>query len=171
MTLPLASSPKSRLAASAVFLSCVLQAGCSGAPVPAVAPALPTDVVKLDPAEVSRRISAYREVHHLPPVTLDSSLIRIAQAQADAMAGADHLSHEVAGTLDHRLDAAHHVKGYAVENVSAGYANADAAVAGWQRSAAHNANLLYGPMRRMGIAAAEAPGTRFKTFWALVMTD
>ena len=87
------------------------------------------------------------------------------------MAGKNNLSHDVAGSLDHRLDAAHHAKGYAVENVSAGYATADAAVAGWQRSAAHNANLLYRPMRRMGIAAADAPGTRFKTFWALVMTD
>ena len=126
---------------------------------------------RVEPAEASRRISAYREAHHLPPVILDESLIRIAQAQADAMAGANHLSHEIAGSLDHRLDAAHHRKGYAVENVSAGYATADAAIGGWQRSAAHNANLLYGPMRHMGIAAADAPGTRFKTFWALVMTD
>jgi uncharacterized protein YkwD len=146
-------------------------AGCGGAPVPETNTAIPIEVVKLDPVEVSRRISAYRATHNLSPVVLDPSLVAIAQAQADAMASANHLSHEVAGTLDHRLNAAHHAKGYAVENVSAGYANADAAVAGWQRSAPHNANLLYGPMRHMGIAAADAPGTRFKTFWALVMTD
>ena len=143
-------------------------AGCGGTPTP---DALPTVAVKLDPIAISQRISAYREAHDLAPVTLDSSLVAIAQAQADAMAGANHLSHEVAGTLDHRLNAAHHAKGYAVENVSAGYATADAALSGWQRSPPHNANLLYGPMRHMGIAAADAPGTRFKTFWALVMTD
>ncbi len=160
-----------RAGLAAIVSASLLQAGCGGAPDPELAPALPAAVVKLDPAEVSRRISAYREAHHLTPVVLDASLIKIAQAQADAMAGADHLSHEVVGSLDHRLNAAHHPKGYAVENVSAGYATADAAVAGWQRSAPHNANLLYGPMRHMGIAAADAPGTRFKTFWALVMTD
>ena len=173
MTLPPAFPIRRRLAVAALLAAAsILQAACSSAPVPDAGPALPATLVKLDPAsEVSRRISAYRETHHLPPVVLDEGLIRIAQAQADAMAGANHLSHEVAGTLDHRLDAAHHRKGYAVENVSAGYATADAAVAGWQRSAAHNANLLYGPMRHMGIAAADAPGTRFKTFWALVMTD
>jgi uncharacterized protein YkwD len=154
---------------SAVLIVMIGQAGCSTAPTPESV--IPTAAVKLDPLEVSHRISAYRAAHNLAPVTLDPSLISLAQAQADAMAAANHLSHEVAGTLDHRLDAAHHAKGYAVENVSAGYATADAAVAGWQRSAAHNANLLYRPMRHMGIAAADAPGTRFKTFWALVMTD
>jgi uncharacterized protein YkwD len=159
-----------RIAAYAAIGAVTLwQAGCGGPPAPA--PVIPTEIVKLDPVEVSQRISAYREAHHLGPVILDPSLITIAQAQADAMAGANLLSHEVAGNLDHRLNAAHHAKGYAVENVSAGYATADAAVAGWQRSAPHNANLLYGPMRHMGIAAADAPGTRFKTFWALVMTD
>lgn len=163
--------PPRRRAAAAILVAAVLQAGCAGTPVPDADPALPTTPLKLDPVAVSRRISAYREAHHLPPVVLDESLTRIAQAQADAMAGADHLSHEVAGSLDHRLNAAHRRKGYAVENVSAGYATADAVVGGWQRSAGHNANLLYGPMRHMGIAAADAPGTRFKTFWALVMTD
>jgi len=42
---------------------------------------------------------------------------------------------------------------------------------GWERSPRHNDNLLYRPIRRIGIAAASAPGTRYKTFWALVMTD
>ena len=77
----------------------------------------------------------------------------------------------VAGSLDHRLNVSHHPKGYAVENVSAGYASADAAIGGWQRSPGHNVNLLDKRMRRMGIAAADAPGTRFKTYWALMMTD
>ena len=104
-------------------------------------------------------------------MTIDPALMALAQSQANAMARANHLSHEIAGSLDHRLNASHHAKGYAVENVSAGYADADAALAGWQRSPGHNANLLDGKMRRMGIAAADAPGTRFGTYWALMMTD
>ena len=128
-------------------------------------------VVRLDPDELRQRLCAYRASHHLSSVALDPGLMALAQLQANAMARANHLSHEIDGSLDHRLNAAHHAKGYAVENVSAGYATADAALAGWQRSPGHNANLLDGKMRRMGIAAADAPGTRYKTYWALMMTD
>ena len=128
-------------------------------------------VVRLDPAGLQERLSAYRRAHDLSPVTIDPALMALAQSQANAMARADHLSHEIAGNLDHRLDNAHHAKGYAVENVSAGYASADAALAGWERSPGHNLNLLDAKMRKMGIAAANAPGTRFKTYWALMMTD
>ena len=128
-------------------------------------------MVRLDPADVQARITAYRRAHALCAVTIDAGLMALAQAQADSMARANQLSHEISGSLDHRLNAARHPKGYAIENVSAGYADADAALAGWQRSPGHNANLLDTHMHRMGIAAADAPGTRFKTYWALMMTD
>ena len=71
-------------------------------------------VMRLDPAEVRTRISAYRLAHNLQPVAIDPSLMALAQSQANAMARADHLSHELAGTLDHRLNASHHARGYAV---------------------------------------------------------
>jgi uncharacterized protein YkwD len=158
----------------ALAVAALSLAGClsveSPAP-PAISEVRPSVVVRLDPVDVQTRVSAYREAHALSPVTLDPGLMILAQAQANAMASADHLSHEISGTLDHRLNAAHHAKGFAVENVSAGYANAAAALAGWQRSPGHNANLLDKHMRRLGSAAADAPGTRFKTYWALMMTD
>ena len=138
---------------------------------PAITELRPSVVVRLDPAEVVAKVSAYRRSHGLSPVAIDPGLMVLAQAQATAMASQNQLSHTISGSLDHRLNAAHHPKGYAVENVSAGYADADAAVAGWQRSPGHNANLLDSHMRRLGIAAADAPGTRFKTYWALMMTD
>lgn len=159
---------------AAIAVSALALAGClaseTGEP-PAIAELHKSLVVRLDPADVQARISAYRRAHNLSPVSIDPALMALAQSQANAMARANHLSHEIAGNLDHRLNASHHAKGYAVENVSAGYANADAALAGWQRSAGHNANLLDAHMRRMGIAAADAPDTRFKTYWALMMTD
>lgn len=138
---------------------------------PAIAELHQSLVVRLDPADMQARLSTYRRAHNLSPVTIDPALMALAQSQANTMARADHLSHDLAGSLSHRLDASHHPNGYAVENVSAGYANADAALTGWQRSPGHNANLLDGKMRRMGIAAANAPDTRFKTYWALMMTD
>ena len=160
-------------AGAAALLAGLALAGCvgSGDNGPDVAETRQSVVVRLDPAEMQHRISAYREAHGLSPVTIDPGLMILAQAQASTMASANHLSHELAGTLDRRLNAAHHAKGYAVENVSAGYATADAALGGWQRSPGHNINLLDKKMRRMGIAAADAPGTRYKTYWALMMTD
>lgn len=134
-------------------------------------PALPPSATRLDPADIAHKISLYREAHHLSPVAIDPGLMEFAQAQANAMARADHLSHEIAGSFNERLIAAHRHKATAVENVSAGYASADAVFGGWQRSPPHNANLLSANMHRMGIAVADAPGTRFKTYWALVLTD
>lgn len=165
---------KSIARASVLLATALGLAGClnSEAPEqPSLAGTHPSVVVRLDPVDMESRISAYRRAHDLSSVSIDPGLMALAQAQANAMAHADHLSHEISGSLDHRLNAAHHPKGYAVENVSAGYATADAALVGWEHSPGHNANLLDRHMRRMGIAAADAPGTRFKTYWALMMTD
>ena len=59
----------------------------------------------------------------------------------------------------------------AIENISAGYFSLADAVRGWQSSAPHNANLLKPGMRKLGIAAAYAPGTRFLVFWALDLSN
>ena len=168
--IPTRSRPGSRLGLAA---ACLALAGCLASEdnSPDIADTRPSVVVRLDPAEIQHRLSAYRVAHALGPVAIDPGLMALAQSQANAMARADHLSHEIVGTLDRRLNAAHHPKGYAVENVSAGYPDADAALGGWERSPGHNLNLLDKKMRRMGIAAADAPGTRFKTYWTLMMTD
>lgn len=166
------SRPFRHLLAAAVCA--VALGGCLNAESPeepAISDSHVSVVVRLDPDELRDRLTAYRAAHHLCAVTLDPGLMALAQSQANAMARANHLSHEIAGSLDHRLNAAHHAKGYAVENVSAGYATADAALRGWEHSPGHNANLLDGKMHRLGIAAADAPGTRYKTYWALMMTD
>ena len=145
-------------------------AGCSVLP-DVGEPQRRIEAVAVDQAAARRVVSAYRATHGLPELALDPDLGRVAQRQADAMARADRLSHEVAGKLPDRLAALDVKRGAMAENVSAGYAGVERAVAGWERSPAHNANLLFKPLRRMGIAAASAPGTRYGTFWALVMTD
>ena len=125
----------------------------------------------VDEAEAQGIISAYRRAHRLGQVAFDPALKAVAQHQAEAMAEANQLSHTVAGALPVRLANEGIERRVMVENVSAGYGSLAGAVAGWRRSPAHDANLLFGPVRRMGIAAASAPATRFRTFWALVMTD
>ena len=92
------------------------------------------------------------------PESIDADLRRAAQAQADAMASADLLSHTVAGSLPARLAAVQAGGRTSVENVSAGYPDLKAALAGWRRSAAHDANLLFRPMRRPRPRPARATG-------------
>jgi uncharacterized protein YkwD len=116
-------------------------------------------------------ISQYREAHALGAVSPDPTLQRLAQAQADAMATHNVLSHTIAGTLTQRFDAVHLARATAVENVSAGYFSLPAVMGGWRRSPPHNANLLAPKMHHLGIALAHAPGTRYLTYWALDMSN
>ena len=127
--------------------------------------------VHADPAAAAGMISQYRREHALSAVQPDPILQAFAQRQANAMAARDLLSHEADGNLIRRLEAANLRQKTAVENVSAGYFSLPDVLAGWRRSPGHNANLLDPPMRRMGIATAYAPGTRYKVYWALVMSD
>jgi uncharacterized protein YkwD len=116
-------------------------------------------------------ISLYRRNNGLAPVSIDPKLRQAAQAQADAMAQANSLDHNVRGDLRARLAAAGLGSSSAVENVSAGYHTLAEAFSGWRQSAPHNRNLLERSAARMGIATAYAPGTKYKVFWALIMTD
>ena len=61
---------------------------------------------RLDALAARDMISLYRGNQGLEPLTLDPGLMAAAQAQADAMAKADKLSHEVRGSLTERLDRA-----------------------------------------------------------------
>jgi uncharacterized protein YkwD len=127
--------------------------------------------VHVDPNEAAAVISNYRAAHGLSAVVPDPTLQKLAQAQADAMAHKDLLSHEVIGTLKARYDAVDLSRTTAVENVSAGYFSLADALRGWQESPGHNANLLKPGMRKLGIATAYAPGTRFLLYWSLDMSN
>jgi uncharacterized protein YkwD len=153
-------------------------AGCAETSKPLTAPSGPTfyndlaaSDARVDTGAAREMISLYRSNHGLGPVAVDPGLESAAQAQAMAMARANTLSHEVRGDLTQRLDGAGYTKNAAVENVSAGYHTLAEAFSGWRQSKPHNENMLNPRMRRMGIATAYAPGSRYKVYWALVMTD
>ncbi len=126
---------------------------------------------RLDEAAARDMISLYRSNHGLPVLAVDPNLMAEAQRQADAMASADKLSHEVRGSLTDRLNRDGFEKSAAVENVSAGYDTLSEVFSGWRQSPPHNANMLAPGVRRMGIAAAYNPKARYKVFWALVLAD
>ena len=112
-------------------------------------------------------ISDYRTARGLSPVTIDPALNQIAQNQANAMAKADSLSHEVGGrTFIQRMKASGYPSRMAVENVGAGYHTLAEAFSGWRDSPPHNKNMLTPGVTRMGIATANAPATASPTIQA-----
>ena len=52
---------------------------------------------QLDASAAASMISGYRANNGLPPVTLDPALMRLAEAQARAMAERDRISHNTGG--------------------------------------------------------------------------
>lgn len=125
----------------------------------------------IDETAAREMISLYRRNNGPPPVTIDPKLQQAAQEQANAMARSNSLSHEARGSLQTRLASVGLGSNNAVENVSAGYHTLAEAFSGWRQSAPHNRNLLERRATRMGIATAYAPGTKYKVFWALILTD
>lgn len=165
------------LAACLMLAACAEQAPPPVPPAVPVAPTTPSARARaaaeahVDPQTAAVMISQYREAHGLSAVTFNPALQKLAQAQANAMASHNVLSHTIAGTLTQRFDAANLARATAVENVSAGYFSLPAALRGWRHSPPHNANLLAPKMRHLGIALAHAPGTRYLVYWALDMSN
>lgn len=139
-------------------------------------PAFYTNLAKtgkpVDPEAAASIISDYRTARGLTPVAVDPALNKIAQDQANAMAKADNLSHEVGGrTFMQRMKASGYDAKLAVENVGAGYHTLAEAFSGWRDSPSHNKNMLAAGMTRMGIATANAPNSKYKVYWALVLAQ
>lgn len=126
---------------------------------------------QIDGNVVASMISSYRAQKDLPPVTIDRSLTRIAQAQADGMARAEDVNAARKGNL--RLSVLMNEAGqadvHAVNNLSAGYRRWAEAFSGWRDSPKHNAVMLDAEGTRIGIATAYAPGSKYKVFWSLVV--
>ena len=158
--------PNLRHSAAAALITLTL-AGCGGSPVlDAGAPTVP---VILDEQAAATAISRYRAQHGLSPVVIDSRLITAASFQAQANARAGRLSHDLGGTFTSRMASAGLARSHAAENLSAGSETFDQVLARWKASPQHNANMLIPQLRRIGIARVDAPETRYRRYWALVM--
>ena len=118
-------------------------------------------------ATAQAAITQYRAEHGLPPVTPDPKLMQLAAEQANAMARAGVLDHSVARPFQARMVS--YGPEVAVENIAAGTKTFAATLEIWEHSAGHDANLRNKGVTRFGIASAEAPDSRYKVFWALIM--
>ncbi len=127
----------------------------------------------VDAAAAARIISDYRARHGLPPVTVDATLTRIATDHAKRMASADRLEHVLPGegSFSRRISAGGYAAAIAAENIGAGYRDLNSAMAGWEKSPAHNENLLRRSVSEIGIAVFNVPNGKFKTYWSLVLAS
>jgi uncharacterized protein YkwD len=123
----------------------------------------------VDSATAAKMISGYRANNGLSAVAVDPDLMKLAEAQARAMANRDKLDHNVIRTFPDRLRTSGYDAQIAVENIGAGYHTLAEAFSGWRGSPPHRANMLRNGVTRMGIAAAYAPQSKYKVFWALIL--
>ncbi|HZP77905.1 MAG TPA: CAP domain-containing protein [Pseudolabrys sp.] len=124
---------------------------------------------ELDAAAAASMISGYRANNGLEELSLDPELMRLASAQATAMAKRDKLDHDLIKPFPARLKSAGYKAKAAAENVSAGYHTIAEAFSGWRDSPPHRANMLLKGATRMGIAAVYAPNSKYKVFWSLIL--
>ena len=159
-------------AGAALFVTLLL-AGCA-AEVPVVeSPTMYADMAvsgaRLDAAAAATMISQYRQNNGLGTVEVDPELMRLAEAQSQAMADKNKLDHDVRAPLARRLTGAGYQANVAVENVSAGYHTLAEAFSGWRDSPPHKANMLKNGVTKIGIAASYAPNTKYKVFWTMIL--
>ena len=163
------SAPTTALIAG---LAVVLSA-CAGDVGPAEQPSfyrsMANPSAELDATTAASMISGYRQNNGLAAVTLDPTLMQLAQTQARAMATRDKVDHDAKGEFAKRMKASGFDAKVSVENISAGYHTLAEAFSGWRDSPPHRANMLKDGVTRMGIAAAYTPGSKYKVFWALIL--
>ena len=95
---------------------------------------LSTAKARIDATAAEKLINDYRVRNGLSRVKLEPRLMKIAQAQADAMAAQDRMSHDLPGLggFKSRLHAGGYNAVVAAENLGAGHRSLGAAFVGWR---------------------------------------
>lgn len=121
--------------------------------------------------EAIKHINAFREKNGLKPVTYDSSLVSMASRQVVVMASKDVLSHEIDGDFVKRMNANGFRDAEGAENVGAGHASVERAINSWIASPGHRSNMLLKNATRVGVVRADAPWSRYRNYWGLVIAS
>jgi uncharacterized protein YkwD len=128
-------------------------------------------VPALDANEALRLINDYRAKKGLHPLSIDQHATAAAEVLAKDMALHDHMSHIGPDGQDvgKRLLAAGYSYRIAAENVGVGQSSIEETIEGWKQSSPHSRNMLLPNAKHIGIAYEYNSGSKYKTFWALVV--
>lgn len=121
-----------------------------------------------DTTAIAQLVNRHRAANGLGPVRVDARLVRLAQAQADAMARSARMTHDADGSFDDRMNGAG-VRGWSAENIAAGYNSVGEVFSNWQVSDKHNANMLHPKMRKIGLA--HSIGADGRAYWTMVLAS
>jgi uncharacterized protein YkwD len=127
---------------------------------------------EVDSEAAASMLSGYRGNNGLGPVSVDPALTRLAKEQARAQAAKAQVGHDVGiGPLDQRARRDGYAYAEIAENVAGGYHTLAEAFSGWRDSPGHRRNMLMGGVTRIGIAVAQAPNSKYKVFWSLILAE
>ena len=154
-------------------LSAALLAGCGNGPAIVGTPErrLALAEVRLDPQTAREIINRYRTQKGLKPLALNPRLAEAARRHSTDLARHDRIAHKGSDGSDpwSRVRKTGYRPRLAAENVGAGQRSLKEVVQGWQQSPGHDRNLLLPDATEMGIALVTDAGTRYGTFWTLVL--
>jgi uncharacterized protein YkwD len=158
--------PSSRTLALAFALGGLL-AGCSPEPPAATQPTFYQRLdegASLDQATALSMINGHRARSGLPALSLDPALSQEARARAASVAETDTSTWGETPAVGASASSVQRL-----ERVSAGYRTFAEAFSGWRDSPQHNKVMLSPSGRRLGIAAVDRPGTKYRVYWGLIV--
>jgi uncharacterized protein YkwD len=132
-------------------------------------------------AEMLRRVNALRAqglqcgsqgaFGAAPALAWNEALARAATAHSRDMAARNYLEHEGqdGSTSVTRVEAQGYLWSRVAENIAGGQPGVAEVVDSWRRSPGHCANLMKPELRHLGAACVRGPGTRYGTYWTLVL--
>jgi uncharacterized protein YkwD len=120
---------------------------------------------ELDLEAAAGFVNAWRAKKGLGPLALDPALTEQARARAAGVAATDTSTWGEMPKITHVAAGG----GKRAERVSAGYRTLAEAFSGWRDSPQHNAVMLAPFGTRMGIAAVDRPGTKYRVYWCLIV--
>lgn len=113
-------------------------------------------------------LNEYRRANNLPEFSINQSLLNAAKWQSSDMATKNYLGHvdSQGRGFDVRFtDFGYNTNTYIAENVAAGYETASDVLQGWKNSPGHNANMLNGNLRVIGISRVYNANSTYKWYW------
>lgn len=116
-------------------------------------------------------INKLRASKKLPPLVEDKAAVAAATDQANRMAKAGEMNHELKSEDDftsrmHRMG----VRLQAAENIATGQDTAERAFQAWVHSPKHLKNML-GPYKGLGVAVSQNSASDNRPFWSMILSN